>query len=415
VVVIGAGTAGLAAARQLVHAGLVVDVLEAGHRIGGRMAAPEVDGFRLENGALLVDGSLPELGPPVRLAPLELRPYAPGVLVSAGGRRYRVGRQLRPREALAAARAPIGGPFEKARLSAQLARLAATPVDRLLARPESTAAAALAERPVPTRAIDGFLRPLLAALLSDPALAASSRSADLALRRYARKGLCLPARGLAAIPEQLARDLPPGAVRTGVRVTAVAADGVETERHGRIACRAVVVATGARDAVRLLPGLHEPEFRPVTTYYHAAPESPLGGEPLLVLDGDPDSPVAHSLVLSDVSARYARDGRALVASTVLGGAGGPDLEPVVRRRLGELYGAPRTAEWEFLTLRHIPEAVPAMTPPHHFGRPVRLLSGLYVCGAHRDSGTVAGALDSALRAAAAVRRDLGLPARTAAA
>ncbi|WP_037581472.1 FAD-dependent oxidoreductase [Phaeacidiphilus oryzae] len=411
-VVVGAGAAGLAAARQLAHAGLVVDVLEASRRIGGRMAAPEVDGFRLENGALLVDGSLPELGPPVRLAPLELRPFAPGVLVAADGRRYRVGRQLRPREALGAARTPIGGPLDKARLSAQLARLAATPVERLLARPETSAASALAGRGLPDRTVDGFLRPLLVALLSDPALAGSSRSADLALRRYARGALCLPSRGLAAIPEQLAEDLPPGAVRTGVRVTAVAADGVETERHGRIACRAVVVATGARDAVRLLPGLHEPAFRPVTTYYHAAPASPLGGEPLLVLDGEASSPVAHSLVLSDVSARYARDGRALVATTVLGEAGA-ELEPAVRRRLAAMYGRAASG-WEFLTLRQVPEAVAVMTPPHHFGRPVRLLSGLYACGAHRDSGTVAGALDSALRAAAAVRRDLGFPATEAA-
>ncbi|MFE2178939.1 FAD-dependent oxidoreductase, partial [Kitasatospora sp. NPDC059462] len=54
--------------------------------------------------------------------------------------------------------------------------------------------------------------------------------------------------------------------------------------------------------------------------------------------------------------------------------------------------------------------VPAMPPPHNTRRPVRLLAGLYVCGDHRDTSSVQGALVSGRRAAEAVARDLGLPA-----
>jgi hypothetical protein len=39
---------------------------------------------------------------------------------------------------------------------------------------------------------------------------------------------------------------------------------------------------------------------------------------------------------------------------------------------------------------------------------VRLLAGLYVCGDHRDSGAVQGALRSADRAATALLTDLGV-------
>ncbi|WP_229328923.1 FAD-dependent oxidoreductase, partial [Streptomyces sp. UNOC14_S4] len=48
--------------------------------------------------------------------------------------------------------------------------------------------------------------------------------------------------------------------------------------------------------------------------------------------------------------------------------------------------------------------------PHDVRRPVRLLSGLYVCGDHRDTSTVQGALFSGRRAALAVLRDLGIRA-----
>ncbi|AUY52063.1 NAD(P)/FAD-dependent oxidoreductase [Streptomyces sp. CB01881] len=416
VVVVGAGLAGLTAARVLTGHGLTVHVLEATDRVGGRMATRELDGFRLDHGSQLLNTAYPELRRVLDLDRLELRPLAPGVLVHSGGRRYRAGDPQLTTARQATTRAPLGSPLDKARLGSWLSRLAATPAGRLQARPETTAARALAERGLAPRTVDGFLRPLLAALLSDPALGTSSRIADLVLRSYARGRLCLPAGGIAAVPAQLAAGLPAGTVRTGVQVTSIAADGVETVGHGRIGAQAVVVATGARSAAGLLPGLRLPGFHPVTTFYHAADRAPIG-EPVLLLDGDlPGGQpplVSHSVVLSELHPSYAPAGQALVATTVLGrrsfDAGGPAaLEPAVRARLAELYGAP-TRGWQFLSVRHVPDAVPAMPPPHNSRRPVRLLAGLYVCGDHRDTSTAQGALVSGRRAAQAVVRDLGLP------
>ncbi|MGW6918657.1 NAD(P)/FAD-dependent oxidoreductase [Kitasatospora sp. NPDC054939] len=416
VVVVGAGLAGLTAARELTGHGLTVQVLEATDRIGGRTATRELDGFRLDHGIHLLNTAYPELRHRLDLDRLELRPLAPGVLVHSAGRRYRAGDPHLPAARHATVRAPLGSPLDKARLGNWLSRLAATPASRLLARPETTTARALTERGPSPRTVDGFLRPLLTALLADPALGTSSRIADLVLRSYARGRLCLPAGGIAAVPAQLAASLPAGTVRTGVRVTSIAADGVETAGHGRIGAQAVVVATGARSASELLPGLRVPDFHPVTTYYHAADRPPIG-EAVLLLDGDrPDGAaplVSHSVVLSELHPSYAPAGQALVATTVLGrrsfDAGGPaGLEPAVRARLAELYGT-GTSGWHFLSVRHVPDALPAMPPPHNLRRPVRLLAGLYVCGDHRDTSSVQGALVSGRRAALAVVRDLGVP------
>lgn len=463
VVVVGAGVAGLSAAHRLTSAGVTTAVLEAAHCVGGRMSTEKVDGFRLDRIGQLLSTSYPELDLSPGLDALVLRPFAPGVLLHSDGRHHRAGapagagsvrgargalhavrvlasaprtpsatrgrtRALRPVPARPWPGTPLGGPVldapppgrlgrprggDRAQpfgigapllLRAGLARIATTPVERLLSRPELPTGQALAARGLPTRTVDGFLRPLLAALLCDPDLTTSSRVADLALRAFASGRLCLPEGGAEALPELLARTLPPGTVHTGVRVTSVSTNAVTTAEHGVIHCRAVLLATDARAAAQLLPGLRVPEFHPVTVVHHAPDEPPATGGYLL-LDAERGGPVAHTAVVSHVDPSRAPAGRALVSSTVLG-VPPADVDSAVRAHLSRLYGT-STTRWETLAVHHTAEAVPAMRPPHDLRRPVRLLAGLYVCGDHRDTSTVQGALHSAHRAAAAILADLG--------
>ncbi|MDT0615319.1 NAD(P)/FAD-dependent oxidoreductase [Streptomyces lancefieldiae] len=441
VVVVGAGIAGLAAAHRLTRAGVTTTVLEAAHGVGGRMATEKVDGFRLDRIGQLLSTAFPELHLTPGLDGLTLLPFAPGVLLHSEGRHHRAGAPAGARGARGAlhtvralasaprpgpaprrpvtvprvpgrtapaprtrAGAPLGTAVDQARLGAALTRLAGTPVERLLARPELPAGQALAARGLPARTIDGFLRPLLAALLCDPDLTTSSRCADLALRAFASGRPVLPAGGAEALPELLARTLPAGTVHTGVRVTSVATNAVTTAEHGVIRCRAVLVATDARAAAELLPGLRVPDFHPVTVLHHTTDEPPATGAHLL-LDADRGGPVAHTAVVSLVDPSRAPGGRTLVSSTVLGPPPS-DVDTAVRIHLSRLYGTP-TSRWETLAVHHTAEAVPAMRPPHDLRRPVRLLAGLYVCGDHRDTSTVQGALHSGHRASAAILTDLG--------
>ena len=407
VIVVGAGIAGLTAAAQLTEAGVDVLVVEAADRIGGRAGTEEVSGFVVDRGFHLV--STAEHGDNHKL---DLGCFAPGVELRLDGKHVRFGNLSPSRPAgRGTPHTPLGSPADRARQAAWLTELGTTSPLTLLAAKERRTDALVAELGLSKRVVEGFLWPYLAAFTGEPYVAGmSSRAAELAVRRLVSGSWSVPAEGVEAIPRQLADLLPDGALRLETEVLVVQADGVVTSEEV-LRSAAVIVATDPATACELLPGLHEPQLRPVTAFHHVAelptPSSP-NWEPAVLVDCDPHSPVTRTAAVSQAAPARSPDRRTLISTNVLGNLGSrtADLEAQVRARLGELYAADSSG-WECLAVYHFPHAVPAMTAPHNFRRPVRLIHGLYVCGDHRSGAGIDGAVESGRRAARSVLADLG--------
>ncbi|NHC12477.1 NAD(P)/FAD-dependent oxidoreductase [Motilibacter deserti] len=399
VVVVGAGLAGLHAARRLHAAGLDVRVLEASDGVGGRVRTDVVDGVLLDRGFQVHNPSYPEAARALDQDALDLRPFDAGVVVAVGGRRVRVGDPRRvPGWALSSTLAPVGGPLAKGRLAQYALTTTRTPVAQLLSEPDATARQALAERGVSGPVLERVLRPFLAGVLGEEELATSRRFVDLVVRSFVRGTPSLPAGGMGSIPEQLAAGLPPGTVELGQRV-----DDVGTLRR---TTRAVVVATDAAAARRLLPGLAPARQRALTTFYFLAPEPP-SDVPAIHVDGERRehaSPVVNTAVLTNVVPEYA-PGRCLVHASVIGDRADASTERAVRDTLARVYGCGTTG-WELVRAYAVPHALPAMLPPLDVRQPVALGDGVFVAGDHRDTASIQGALVSGRRAADAVLEEL---------
>lgn len=383
-VVVGAGVAGLTAARELARAGLDVVVLEASDGVGGRVRTDEVDGFRLDRGFQVLPVSYPEASAVLRYEPLHLRRFERGAVVRFRGRFHRL---VDPR------RSPMLGVRS---LASGLVRprdpVAVTRLLSLNGR-ETTTLEAVREAGVSRALADGFFTPFLRGIFLERELSTSSRFLSFVLEAFSSGPAAVPYRGMGAIPEQLAEGLE---VRTGSAVAGVDDGAVRLENGESIAAGAVVVATDG-----LLDDLHL-RWNGVTCLYFDAPAAPIPGA-WLVLDGDGSGPVNNLSTLTEVSPGYGPPGRALVSASVVG-ADEPDREAVLHQL--ESWFGPVVRGWRHLRTYSIPHALPSYPVGWSFDTDPRVEKGLYACGDHRSHPSLNGAIASGRRAAAAVLDDL---------
>ncbi|MFF1544426.1 NAD(P)/FAD-dependent oxidoreductase [Streptomyces sp. NPDC058291] len=402
VVVIGAGVAGLACAQDLLAAGVAVQVLEASDGVGGRMRSDRVQGFVIDRGFQVFNPSYPQVRRRLALSALALRPFTRGVLLHTdSGRRRLTVPGPHPSSLVDLLPGRVAGPRDLAALGALAARDALIPPHRLKRSPDRSTRAALAQAGFSEAFVERFFRPFLSGVFLEDRLETSARVFHLVWRSMLRGALSLPADGIGAVPRALAAALPQGAVRLETAVERLTDDGVETAAGETVPARAVVVATGPGPAAALLPTVTVPAYRTVTTYYHAPARTPLPEPTLLV---DTRRRFLNTCVLSEVAPAYSPTGRPLVATSVLG-ADAEGREAGLRETLSEAYATDATG-WELLTVRTVPEALPSMTAPQDLGRTTRVAAGRYVCGDHRATGSVQGAMASGARAARQVLRDL---------
>ena len=411
-VVVGGGLSGLACAVHLTRAGRRVVLLEASDRVGGRVRTDEVDGFRLDRGFQVFLTAYPEAQAMLDYEALGLGAFRPGAIVRVEDAFHRVTDVVRdPKGVVATLAAPVGTLGDKMRLARMRATLAEMPLPSLFSREETPWLDALRDRYDYTPSIiERFYRPFFGGISLDPTLQVSSRFAEFVFQMFALGDAALPSGGMEAIPRQLAALLPPGTVRTHARVASIDGATAVLEDGTRIGGQALVLATEAPEALRLVPGAaRTAEGLGEFCFYYAAPVPPTE-DATLVLNGDPEGPINNLSVVSKAQPDYAPPGRHLVSVVVVGHPQSTDeatLEAAVRRQLGTWYGPNLVAAWTHLKTYRIPYGLPVQRPPALTPRDAdpRLDVGRYRCGDYTGTASINGAMRSGRLAAEALLAD----------
>jgi hypothetical protein len=146
-----------------------------------------------------------------------------------------------------------------------------------------------------------------------------------------------------------------------------------------------------------------------------ATDQPVPGPPMLRVDGrrHPPGPVLNTAVISAAAPTYAPPGQQLIAaSALIERDGAAPAKSVMRKHAADILHSDHRG-WRLVKRHVIRHALPAQRPPLTVRRPVRTGTGVWVCGDHRDTASIQGALVSGRRTAEAILGTVGARALSA--
>jgi predicted NAD/FAD-dependent oxidoreductase len=152
-----------------------------------------------------------------------------------------------------------------------------------------------------------------------------------------------------------------------------------------------VVATDPTTAAQLISGISLPKMFESTTAYFATTELPKDGKNLAISS---NSKLVNSIVISQVSPKYAPAGQHLVSATSLS----PITESVFRKELASIWQV-NTQQWQYVANYEIKQSLPAHLPGQSKSRNPFVTDGIYLAGDHMATPSQQGAMKSGYLAA----------------
>ena len=395
--VIGAGLAGLAAANTLHAAGREVQILEKGDSVGGRVNTDIQEGFVLDRGFQVLLTAYPELPRHLELDQLDLRPFLRGAnvwneesfLEISDTRDSVLG-------AINAIRTSLLPYRDRAKLIKLVLELRRANSGTMSRGDDRSTREFLVESGFSDRSIEAIWEPLFSGIQLTLSLEGSARLARLILRCLISGAAAVPASGMVAIPNQMARHLPQDSIRLDSGVMEIRGREVLLDNGDAVRARQIVLAVEESSAARIL-GKATPKFRSQWHAYFSAEEPPNLSKAIHLL------PVAHGpcrnvAIMSNVAPEYAPEGEMLLVAAGVASSGVPPLVEV-RKQLTKAFGH-QVETWRLLKSGHVLEAQPRFEPKAAFRRKMTAQGrGVVVAGDHCTTPSIQGALVSGRLAA----------------
>jgi len=391
--IVGAGLAGLAAAIPLHEAGWRILLVDKSNKVGGRLRTDLVDGFRLDHGFQVMLTAYEECQALLDYEALKLGRFDPGALLWTGEKLEVVADPIRsPSLILPTLRSSVGTFFDKLRIAKLKHQLSKKTIDAIYEMPESSALQSLKKRGFSSSMIEGFFRPFFRGIFLEPELRSSNRMLDFVFKSFGQGYAALPNEGMASIPKQLSQRLPDHAFLLGQAVEALLPQGVMTQSGQELRAKHIILATDMSEASRLSSAVNDRSWNGTRCYYFEATQSPLS-LPMIALNASGRGVIESVCVPSDISPGYAPSGRSLIC---VNSGGNSELnQTAIEEELLRWFGA-SVEGFKFIRSYSVPQALPRQEPGDlAFGKAaLRDDQGVWLCGDHRFSSSIEGALKS---------------------
>lgn len=374
---------------------------------------------------------------------LDLQRFLPGAVIYNRNKFHLISDPFRkPLLAVQGLFAPIGTLVDKLLVGALRLRLLSKPLEQLKTENvQEDLRTYLQRQGFSDGFISAFFRPFYQGIYLAPLDEQSASMFAFVFTMFARRPVSLPRHGMQCIPDQLAATAEAGGAIIKLRHRVMQVDSaertvtvqnLETGVCATHTCKSIIVATEGPEAGQLLSGGDvdtdidiDIKSRGTLNVYFTKKGSPpkqVPQFPALVLNGDGDideGPVNNMFFPSVVSADYAPKGFTLVSATVVTDNDkarsnksmltmpDADVEQSVRAHLAQWFGNEEVDSWDFLRCYRIAHAQTPQAPAFEFARATRIADGVFVCGDHRRTPTLDGAVEAGVDAAKSVAIYLG--------
>lgn len=207
--------------------------------------------------------------------------------------------------------------------------------------------------------------------------------------QFAKGDVVIPKNGMQAIPEQLAGYLSPDQIRLNTPVKKIDGKTVYLENGETIEAEAILIATDANTAAKLLSGKSETEFNGTTCMYFESDSSlNLEGAPYLIINSNSDELIDHIFPASDFGSSYAPNGKTLISVNIVGNK--DVTEEQAQTELAEWFGQGHV--WKHLKTYKIPEALPQYFQDSAVKNNLKINDHTYRCGDYTAYPSLNGAM-----------------------
>ncbi len=399
VIIIGAGIAGLTAAKVLKAQGRNILIIEASDGVGGRVRSDSKDGFILDRGFQVLLTAYPEAKEFLDYDKLMLRTFKPGALILDGGRRFPIGDPSRePSLLFQTLFSPVGNLADKLRLLKLKTKLAFTPIADIFSKEETSTLIHLQNLGFSEKFIQKFFIPFFSGIFLENELSTSSRMFEFVFKMFGEGSAAVPAGGMGKVSEQLAEGLSANDLILNERVTKIEQNYVYGASGNVFQSKVILIAT---DAINI-PINHQQSTasKSAITYYFSTAEKTKFID-RIVLNANTDRIINNIAFMDHISADYAPSGQSLIAVSTKHQVDADETsqEHSVKKELLQLY--PDSATWKTIAKYHIPYALPSDKSVRNSIASYKLdnTENHFICGDHLLNGSINAAMKSGKEAA----------------
>ena len=393
VIIIGAGVAGLTAAKFLKEYGFSVKIFEASDGVGGRVRTFKKDGFLLDKGFQVLLGAYPLAKEILDLKALKLKPFLSGAKVlHQNGISNVVDPLRRPSGLFETIFSPIGSLKDKLLMLKLKLALNRKTVEQIFEEDEQSTKLFLTQFGFSDKMIVNFFIPFLGGIFLEKELTTSSRMFNFVFKMFGEGEALLPEEGIQAIPNQLAQGLQKDELYLNSRVAQINDKEITLENGLNYKADYILIATNELD----LPAfkIKEPaNYRKVLNIYFKSKSKPFD-DGLIGLIAKPNCMVNNIAVLDNVSPSYNTGGYFLISLSIIDYIFNVSLEENIKKIKDELSFWFNVSDWEFVAKFEVNYALPNQDSITYTPKPAdfKLAANIYKCGDYLTNGSLNAAM-----------------------